>query len=150
MQNSSAPKLIIYCDGRCKRYNDGPKGSWAFVVEDAEGSTEDENFGFCKSGPGVTNIVAEYQAVIEALRWVAANAQGRPVEVRTNLELIEQQVNGERKVKTAKLLPLRDEVRALLAETNATLRWIPKEQNKRADKLSRDAYRDVREREIAL
>lgn len=140
-RNANVPELTIYCDGRCKRYQDGPKGAWAFVVEDREGKLKDERRGFCENGLGVTNIVAEYKAVIEGLRWAIANAKGRSVEVCTNLELIELQVSGSCRVKTVKLLPLRDEVRALLEQANAPLHWIPKKQNKLAHKLSLSTYR---------
>ena len=140
-QNAPGSELTIYCDGRYRHYHNGTKGTWAFVVEDREGGVRDTGRGFCTNGVGVTGIVAEYEAVIKGLGWAITNAEGASVEVCTNLELIEQQVSGSWEVKTAKLLPLRAEVRALLEQANATLRWISKKQNKLAHKLSLSAYR---------
>ncbi len=144
------PELKIYCDGRCRRHNNVPMAAWAFCVKDAKGNVKIERKGGYENRKDITHIDAEYQAVIEGLRWAVAHADGASIEVCTNLELIEQQVSGKWKINEAKLLPLCNEVRDILQKTNGTLRWIPKKRNKHAHRLSRSAYRVGRKGEAAL
>ena len=76
----------------------------------------------------VTNNVGEYQAIILALR-IIHNQKLKQVELLTDSQLVVEQVNGSWQCRQPHLLPLRDKVRELLAQENATLAWIPRGQN---------------------
>jgi ribonuclease HI len=91
-----------------------------------------------------TNNVGEYLAIIAAVRWlltVPINDQ-RPAIIKSDSELIVNQLSGTWKCKDNKLVPLRDLV--LKAKRKYTKRikfhWIPREKNKEVDALSRTAY----------
>jgi len=82
-----------------------------------------------------TNNVAEYQALIAGLE-AAKPFRATFVRVRADSKLVIEQVKGGWKVKQPHLLPLRDEVRALLAEYDETdLRHVPRAENADADAL---------------
>ena len=82
-----------------------------------------------------TNNVAEYTAVVRALR-LARDLGARDVELLLDSKLIVEQLHGRWRVKDAKLSPLWSEARALLAGFD---RWsathVPRAQNSAADAL---------------
>lgn len=84
-----------------------------------------------------TNNIAEYQAIIMALR-VALSVGGTSIMVKTDSELTVRQIKGEYAVHTPHLQPLRDEARRLLGyfSDGARIKWIPREQNQAADDLA--------------
>lgn len=83
-----------------------------------------------------TNNVAEYSALIEALR--AAHGLGAEnVAVRSDSELMVKQIQGEYKVRHDGLQPLFVEARRLfLRFRNWSIAHVPREQNRRADELA--------------
>lgn len=83
-----------------------------------------------------TNNVAEYSALIEALR--AAHGLGaESVAVRSDSELMVKQIQGEYKVRHDGLQPLFVEARRLfLRFRNWSIAHVPREQNRRADELA--------------
>jgi ribonuclease HI len=67
-----APSLLINCDGLCEPRNPGGWACWAFVVHKAiDDEFIHDDRGCIGAGDGMTNNLAEYTAVLEALRWVA-------------------------------------------------------------------------------
>jgi len=132
-------RLIFDCDGACLPVNPGGWATWAWVAVDPDGHDITSASGCLGHGPGQTNNVAEYAAVLQALRW--AKHQGRgPVLVRTDSQLVVHQVNGAWRIKATPLLPLAHEARALLVDLGGRLEWIPREANTRADALTYQAY----------
>jgi len=71
----------------------------------------------------------EYSAIV-----LAATIAEFGDELFSDSQLAVQQINGEWKVKDAKLLPLRMAATALIQGKNLKLNWIPRVQNK-ADKI---------------
>src|SRR3989304_1856129 len=99
--------LKIFCDGGA-RGNPGP-AAWAFVVYEEKNkivAQKNEKIGI------TTNNVAEYMAVIEALKWLGAYREknsGRPVEkidFFLDSQLVVSQLNGFYKVKNQRLREL--------------------------------------------
>jgi ribonuclease HI len=82
-----------------------------------------------------TNNVAEYTAVVRALR-LARDLGAREVELLLDSKLIVEQVHGRWRIKDPKLAPLWSEARTLLAGFR---RWsathVPRAQNSAADAL---------------
>ncbi|MBI3589683.1 MAG: ribonuclease HI family protein [Candidatus Liptonbacteria bacterium] len=123
-------KLIIYTDGGA-RGNPGP-AALGVVVGSKEYS---EYLG------EMTNNKAEYLALVFALKKAKALLGGKKageaeVEVRMDSELIVKQLNGEYKIKEPDLQPLFVEVWNLRLDfKKVEFKHIPREQNKRADRL---------------
>ena len=133
------PQIIFYCDGACLPVNPGGYATWAWVAVDLQGRELTSALGCLGHGSGCTNNVAEYTAVLEALRWGKRQGGGL-VLVRTDSQLVVHQVNGTWRIKATPLLPLVQEARGLLAELGGRLEWIPREANTRADALTYQAY----------
>lgn len=126
-------KLIIHTDGGA-RGNPGPA---------AIGVVIDNVVSFGKRIGETTNNVAEYTAVIEALREVKRQKVKGKSEIQFFLDsnLVVQQLNGNFKVRDAKLRELLIEVRMLEQEVGGVViyTYVPRELNKRADFLVNQA-----------
>lgn len=82
-----------------------------------------------------TNNVAEYTAVIEALKWLKKNQL--PITFFLDSKLVVNQLNGLFKIKDYKLRNLIIKVRQLEREIggNVSYRYISREKNREADSL---------------
>ena len=114
------------------RGNPGPAGV-GVVLTDPAGVVVEE---FAKGTGWTTNNVAEYQALIEALRLAGAHGASRLV-VYSDSTLMVEQMKGNWKVKHDGLKPLFAEARRL-AGGFEKVRFVavPRERNKRADELA--------------
>ena len=127
-------KIIIYTDGASKG-NPGPSGIGAVI----DGK---EYFEFIGQG---TNNEAEYQAVIFAFKKAKALFGKKAIkeieaEVRVDSELLIKQFNGQYKILEPRIQQLFLEAWNLkidFAKVKFTL--IPREENKKADKLANQA-----------
>jgi probable phosphoglycerate mutase len=131
---TTSSQMIAYVDGG-SRGNPGPAGFGA-RLETQAGELLDELHGAL----GVTtNNVAEYQALLAALRWAADH--GHPVvHVRSDSLLLVKQMRGEFRVKNAGLRPLHREACGLMAQLGCvTFEHIPRELNTEADRLANQA-----------
>ena len=83
-----------------------------------------------------TNNVAEYTAAREGLRR-AAELGARRVHLRSDSQLLIEQLSGRYKVKAPHLRPLYQDVVAAMAGFDAvTLEHVPRERNRDADRLA--------------
>ncbi|MFZ2358203.1 MAG: ribonuclease HI family protein [Anaerolineae bacterium] len=139
-----ARAVNLWADGLCEPVNPGGWGCWGWLAEEA-GQRVAEGRGCLGHGAGMTNNRAEYQAAIEALRWAAGEGL-RGVTLYSDSQLVVNQANASWACKAAHLLPLLTELRLLMAATGATVQWVPREQNQRADQLSRNAWADATRR----
>ncbi len=126
----SCQNIIIYTDGGA-RGNPGPAGI-GIVVKGETGNLIKEwgsQIGLA------TNNVAEYTALVEALKFVVT-LKPQKIECRLDSELVVKQVRREYKVKDVDLQKLFIKVWNLLQQIpQATFVHIPRERNKRADEL---------------
>lgn len=129
--------LNVYTDGGA-RGNPGPAAIGVYITDE-----NDKKIGSFGKKIGVaTNNVAEYTAVIEALKWIVNRIESeektyKQINFFLDSELVVSQLNGIFKIKNLRLRELFFEVRQQLAEIKSTLRFshIPREKNKNADKL---------------
>ena len=128
------PLLHIHIDG-ASRGNPGEAGFGVHVAE-PDGRIRAELYGYLGRA---TNNVAEYQALLHALRY--ALAQGaRRVRVFSDSELVVRQVEGRYRVKHPDILPLFREAVALRGRfEEATVEHVRREQNRDADRLANRA-----------
>jgi len=127
-------KIIIYTDG-ASRGNPGPSG--VGVVIDGK-----EYFEFIGQG---TNNEAEYQALIFAFKKAKAlfgkkAAKNIEAEVRSDSELLIKQLKGEYKIMEPRIQQLFLEAWNLKIDfAGVKFVLIPREENKKADKLANQA-----------
>ena len=126
--------LRIHVDG-ASRGNPGEAG-FGIHVAAADGETVAELYGYLGQA---TNNVAEYQALIHALRWALDRGSAR-VEVFSDSQLLVRQVEGRYRVKSPGLQPLFSEATGLVARFDSiALRHVPRERNREADALANRA-----------
>lgn len=132
--DSEKQALLIFTDGGA-RGNPGP-GAVGFVVKDNTGKVLTEQGKYIGH---VTNNVAEYQAVIEALKWLKNNLINSVNSINFFLDskLVVNQLNGYYKIKNANLRNLIIEVRKLEREIggNVSYCYLAREKNFQADFL---------------
>lgn len=131
----------IFFDGLCEP-QPGGIGTYGYVVYSG-GKKVREHCGFIGKGKGMTNNVAEYTAVVEALKWADSHGllKGKVV-VRGDSQLVIRQLQGSYKVKSEtsrKFFPM---IRELTKGVNVKYEWIEREDNMEADFLSKKAHRD--------
>ena len=126
--------LHIHIDG-ASRGNPGEAG-FGISVQDDRGETQAELYGYLGRA---SNNVAEYQALLHALRWASARG-AQAVRVYSDSELVVRQVNGQYRVKHPDMVPLHREATRLLREfESATVSHVRREQNREADRLANQA-----------
>ncbi|MEV6052185.1 bifunctional RNase H/acid phosphatase [Streptomyces sp. NPDC052107] len=128
-------EFIVEADGG-SRGNPGPAG-YGTVVRDAvtgEPLTEAAEY------LGVaTNNVAEYRGLVAGLRAAHALDPAAMVHVRMDSKLVIEQMSGRWKIKHPDMKPLATEARSIFPPEQVTYEWIPREQNKYADRLANEA-----------
>jgi ribonuclease HI len=126
--------LLIHIDGG-SRGNPGDAGFGVYVTDGA-GTEKAALYGYI----GVaTNNVAEYQALLHALRY-ALREGAASVRLFSDSELVVKQMDGRYKVKHKDMIPLHREARSLMARLpDVRLTHVPREQNKDADRLANQA-----------
>ena len=149
-------KITIYSDGGA-RGNPGPAGIGVVIkmLPVTSKNAQQLPVTISKSIGPATNNQAEYRAVIEALKWIKENLANQPnrlnpapgagpdglkdleIECFLDSELIVEQLNQRYKLKNEGLKPLFWEIRDLVMALGGkvTFKYIPREQNKEADKL---------------
>ena len=124
--------LLIHIDGAAR----GNPGEAGFGIHVLDGDRATELYGYLGRA---TNNVAEYQALLHALRY-ALQRGARRVELCSDSELVVRQIAGEYKVRHEGLRPLHREALGLLGRfERATVRHVPREQNREADRLANRA-----------
>lgn len=137
-------KVILYADGSCKG-NPGEGGA-GVVIKDEQAKPLSHIKRYLGS---VTNNIAEYQALILGLQE-AKRLGSQEVEIYLDSELVVNQINGVYRVKDSKLKTLEGEVRGLLRHfARWIIRHIPREENREADRLAREAVRDRGDQVVA-
>lgn len=128
--------LTIYTDGASSG-NPGPMGIGIVIWRNDEKIKEISEY----IGPG-TNNIAEYSAVLRALEE-AKHIGEKEIIIKTDSELIVKQFKGEYKIKNKGLKPLKQKIDGLCLSLHVSFQHIPRERNKRADYLSKQAVASV-------
>jgi len=124
----------IFTDGSCGPVNPGGYACWAWQAETRDKLWLAEAYGCLGDGPGCTNNVAEFEAARQALLW--ANAQGaRGFTLLSDSRLLVMTARGRWQIHAAHLRPMCFEIQDRLDEARAWIKWVPREQNVRADDL---------------
>jgi broad specificity phosphatase PhoE/ribonuclease HI len=126
--------VVIEADGG-SRGNPGP-AAYGAVLKDA-----DTGEVIAEEGTTIgvaSNNVAEYSGLIAGLRLAEEFAPDADIEVRMDSKLVVEQMSGRWKIKHPDMRPLAMEANRL-APFGTTYTWVPREQNKHADRLANEA-----------
>ncbi len=127
--------FTLYFDG-ASRSNPGPASYGGVFYKDGE-----EQYTYKKYIGTTTNNVAEYQALLNGL--LLAQEKGiKHLQVYGDSKLVIEQVTGNWKVKSPRLIAIHREICALLLEKpfeTITFQHIYRKNNKRADELANEA-----------
>ncbi len=145
-------KLKVKCffDGACDPNPDGAMGFGVYIESNIEMS------GGCKlsngeaAKKGNTNNIAEYKAVLGLLNWLRHDPFKQDCEyfICGDSRLVVMQLRQDWKVKSnPQLRSLRDECLEIIEKLKSRgnefyVAWIPREQNKLADELSKQGMQN--------
>ncbi len=127
--------LKLFSDGASSG-NPGPAGI-GVVITDGEQEIE-----ISKPIGIATNNIAEYRALIAGLEK-AIELRAEAVEIYADSELLVRQIKGLYKVRDEDLLRLWKKTNDLLRRFKSySINHIPREENKKADRLARQALKE--------
>lgn len=133
--------ITAYIDGGA-RGNPGPAG-YGVRIEEADGTLIEELHGALGIA---TNNVAEYNGLLAALTWATERGE-RVLRIRSDSQLLVNQMRGEFKVKHPGLQPLYARARLLTTKLDrVTFEHVHREMNKEADRLSNVAMDEAETR----
>jgi broad specificity phosphatase PhoE/ribonuclease HI len=136
--------LIVEADG-ASRGNPGA-ASYGSVVRDAD--TGELLAELAEAIGRATNNVAEYRGVIAGLEAACTIDPEAAVEVRMDSKLVVEQLSGRWQVKHPDMKPLAERARRAFPRNGVTFTWVPRNQNKHADKLANEALDAVAKGEV--
>ena len=131
-------RLIIEADGG-SRGNPGPAGYGAVVRDASTGELLAERYEYLGTA---TNNFAEYRGLLAGLTAAREIDPEAYVEARMDSRLVVEQMSGRWQVKHPDLRPLVREGASLAASFGSghvSFTWIPREQNRDADRLANRA-----------
>jgi ribonuclease HI len=135
--------IEVYFDGLCQPINPGGISCYAFLVKRG-GRTIYSDYGIAVEpfSQDSTNNVAEYTALVKALQWLLEkNLGSTKVEIKSDSQLIVNQLTGSYKVKSKRIMSLYKQVLLLKNKfEDIEIKWVPREKNREADSLTNKAY----------
>lgn len=129
--------ISIFTDGG-SRGNPGPAAIGVVVYD----KNKNIVFELAKYIGNKTNNQAEYQAVLEAVKWICQQgAKINKVDFYVDSELVAKQLNGEYKIKSANIKPLTLQINQLrnTLPFKITFTHLLRDGNKKADQLVNQA-----------
>jgi len=139
-KNQSSRPLLIYVDGS-SRGNPGPSGIGIAIFAGARQSKPIQEIS--RYIGITTNNVAEYEAVIHAMRWLV-QAKKKSAIIKLDSELVYKQVTGEYKVRAQHISYQLKRITLLNRNIkDLTFALIPRSENKYADRLAQKASKNT-------
>ena len=140
-------EYLAWFDGACEPINPGGTATFGVVVKDGNGTVLLKEHGYVGQGSGMSNNVAEYAGVLHVLKYLTPRLPGK-VTIHGDSNLVINQLNGKWRIRKGLYRSIAIEAKELLAHLKGfgwqvRFCWIPREQNKECDALSK---RDCRAR----
>ncbi len=132
--------MEVHFDGACERTGRGSIAGFGYTITGP--GLDHEGYGLAVSAfdRHATNNVAEYAGAVRALEWLTGRGYRGGVTVRGDSQLVIRQMTGEYRVRAEHLRAFHDRLRQLSAGFHRVdFVWIPRDQNQRADQLSKKA-----------
>jgi ribonuclease HI len=141
--NNNRKQVQVYFDGLCQPVNPGGTACFAFIIKNEEGNTIHSDYGVAAHDS--TNNVAEYTGLIKSLEWlIKNNYHNQTIVIMGDSMLVIHQLKKEFQVKAPTIIPLYRKAMSLVSKFyHIEFEWIPREQNKEADKLTCMAYEEI-------
>jgi len=131
--------ITINFDGLCYPKNPGGVAAYGYLVS-RYGKPIWRGFGSVGEGKGMTNNVAEYEALMAAAQWLIDEEIDEKILIKGDSELVIKQMKGQYKVSSATSKKYVPEIKRLLLGKDVSFEWVPREENEEADGLSRMGY----------
>jgi ribonuclease HI len=126
----------IYIDG-ASSCNPGHAGA-GIVIYDEHGNEVGKNSAYLGE---MTNNMAEYEALVRALS-MACTSDVKNVSIYTDSLLVANQITGKYKIKNVTLQKYAEKAKNLIRNfDHFAVQYIPREKNKVADRLAKDAIK---------
>jgi ribonuclease HI len=135
----------VHFDGACQPPKGPGVATFGFTVEGEGLDFEDCGLATRPYSEHSTNNVAEYVAATRALEWLREQGYRGTVIASGDSQLVIRQMRGEYQVRSEHLQAYQTWLARLAQEFAAVeWRWIPRDQNSRADALSKLALEEAR------
>lgn len=120
--------IEIYFDGGCN-----PNPGWGYGSYLIKGPALTHKILRAQFGRECTNNIAEYMALLFALRWLRHHADPaiHNLQIWTDSKLVREQVRGRWRVKVEHIRELWREVREILGPYHWQIDWHPRKNNVR-------------------
>ena len=133
-------KVLIYTDGS-SRGNPGPAGIGIAIFPANDQSKPIQEIS--KYIGVTTNNVAEYEAVIHALKWIIT-AKVKHATIKLDSELVYNQIAKKYRAKSSRIIIQLKRIYALKSQIkDLFFVLVPREQNKLANRLAQRASKKV-------
>ncbi len=139
MQDSENPQFRIFTDGS-SRGNPGPSGIGVAVFKPGHEEPVEQ---ISKYIGITTNNVAEYEAVIHALKWMIQSGVKR-AQLVLDSELVYKQITGKYRVRSRHIALLVKRISMLQADLQLSISLVPREKNASANRLAQKASKRVK------
>jgi len=139
--------LQVYIDGACEPVNPGGTATYGVVVRHGT-RTVFSHSGVVGSGKMMSNNVGEYSGLIAFLEWYIDERKGLdsgwPV-VHSDSQLLVRQMMGQWRAKSGLYKSYYLKAQDLIKRHKLKLifKWVPREQNEEADRLSKQALAEA-------
>lgn len=133
--------ITVFFDGACEPKNPGGTASYGFIIQEDGKELYRESKIVC-SGPTASNNVAEYNGLINALRWLYFNKhQDKKILCKGDSMLVVQQMSGAWGINKGLYVPYAEKCKdALKYFKDISLEWVSRDYNI-ADDISKGALR---------
>lgn len=132
--------MVVHFDGACQTVRGERIATYGFTLEGIGEPIEDGGLAVPPGSERATNNVAEYSGAICALERLRREGFHGHVIVRGDSQLVIRQMTGEYRVEAEHLRAYHDRLDQLVHEFSIVrFEWVPREENVRADALSKEA-----------
>ena len=139
-QQKKEKSIDVWIDGLCEPINPGGIACIGYVIKNT-GETIVEGSYIIGKGVGMTNNVAEYTALIYALKEIKRlKLEDQFLIIKSDSQLLVNQMNRKWEVKAPLIVPLNKSAKDLATGLHYRIEWIPREENEEADRQTRLAY----------
>jgi len=136
--------ITIFFDGLCYPINPGGVAAYGYLIR-RDGELIHKGRGVVGEGRGMTNNVAEYEALLAALRWLKNWGIKDRIVAKGDSQLVIKQLQGKWQVRSDTSKKYVPEILKISKGLDVSFQWVKREDNQDADQLSREAYQEYRE-----
>lgn len=128
----------VHFDGACEEVRGLRVAAYGYTLEGAGYAHEEYGLAVPPGHPRATNNTAEYVGAICALEWLTGQGYRGEVRLAGDSQLVIRQMTGEYRVLSEGLRPYHERLVQLAGGfRRVEYVWVPREENTRADELSK-------------